>query len=238
MGLYRKKPEFTTIAPAEPLNLWLRAHCPVLREESEPPLFGVREAFYVNEAQMKEMLRIYKNVFTALRLGSLIQMCPLNYEQTEMLIYVLDESGSFTPTCSKTHCRLPKLSHLITLSPNDFFALFDFLVSGHLTGTGTSFTIDAAVPLPPTIMPFLVTNTKTWRTNPEYNDLKWITWDDIKFIAELEHSELSQLYAMQYLTARYNKDLLYFPLDSAVGLELDWEQINEDYVVPEAAEGQ
>ena len=37
---------------------------------------------------------------------------------------------------------------------------------------------------------------------------------------------------MQYLTVLQNDDILYFPIESMVNLELNWEQIDDDYCVP------
>ena len=46
------------------------------------------------------------------------------------------------------------------------------------------------------------------------------------------HAQENHLAAMQYLTVLQNDDILYFPIESMVNLELNWEQIDDDYCVP------
>lgn len=238
MPFYRKKAAFHTIEnSAEPLLLFLRQNCAVIKEDDgTTPLFDVREAFYADAEAMDKISTLYKNIYGMMRLGEFMEVAPLNYDWTEVMIFVLKDKGSFMPTISRTHIRLPKLSHLITLTPEDFFIVFRFLAVGMTGPYSNSLAIPADITLPPAITPFFVTNDKMWRTNPEFADRKWTWRGDIEFVSSLEPTELNQLYAMQYLTAKQNEDLLYFPVESAVQLELDWDQISEDYVTPPAEE--
>lgn len=238
MAFYKKRATFHTIEnTCEPLLLFLRQNCHVVKEEDgTAPLWGVREAFYADKEAMDKISTLYKNINGLMRIGHFIEVAPLNYNWSEVLIFVLEDKETFTPTISKSHVRLPKLSHLITLTPEDFFAVFRILASGKNTGPGTSLIISNETQFSAAIAPFFITNDKTYRTNPEYTDRKWTRRDDIAFIAALDPTRDNQLSAMQYLTARQNPDLMYFPVDSAVQLELEWDQVSEDYVIPQSEE--
>lgn len=238
MAFYKKRATFHTIEnTCEPLLLFLRQNCHMVKEEDgTAPLWGVREAFYADKATMDKISTLYKNIYGLMRVGHFIEVSPLNVNWSEVLIFVLEDKEAFTPTVSKSHIRLPKLSHLITLTPEDFFAVFRILASGTNVSTGTSLLISNETQFSAAIAPFFVTNDKTYRTNPEYTDRKWTTKSDIAFIAALDPTRDNQLSAMQYLTARQNPDLMYFPVDSAVQLELEWDQVSEDYVIPQSEE--
>ena len=240
MAFYKKRADFHTIEnTCEPLLLFLRQNCYMIKEEDgTASLWGVREAFYADKSAMDKITTLYKNINGLMRLGHFIEVAPLNYQWTEVMIFVLEDKETFLPTVSKSHVRLPKLSHLITLTPEDFFAVFKYIAAGQNVAFGNSFKVSSEIALSGAIAPFFVTNDKTWRTNPEYADRKWTTKEDIAFIADLEPTELNQLYAMQYLTARQNPDIMYFPVEAAVGLELDWDQVSDDYVVPESEDNQ
>lgn len=199
-------------------------------------MYGIREAFYADKQAMDKIESLYKNIYGMMRLGDFIETAPLNYDWSEIMIYVLEDKEAFLPTVSKTHVRLPKLSHLITLTAEDFFSLFKLIASGRVAPYGNSFVIPGEMEIAPAIAQFFVTNDKTWRTNPEFADKKWTERQDIEFIASLDPTRDNQLSAMQFLTARQNPDLLYFPLESSIALELDLEQIDENYCVPESAE--
>lgn len=234
MAFYRKKANFHTIEKtAEPLLLFLRNYCQVLKEEDgTTPLYDVREAFYADKEAMDKISSLYKNIFSMMRLGDFLEVAPLNNNWTEVMIYITKDKETFIPTVSPTHVRLPKLSHLITLTPDDFFSVFKLIAAGKKTAVGSSLILPGDMSMPPTISQFFITNDKTWRTNPEYSDRKWTLKTDIQFIAALEPTRDNQLCAMQYLTVRQNDDLFYFPLESAIALELDeCDQLNEDYVV-------
>ena len=238
MAFYRKKASFHTIErTAEPLLLFLRQNCHMIKEENgEAPLFNVREAFYADKEAMDKISSLYKNIYSMMRVGDFIEIAPVACDWSEVAIYVLTEKDAYLPTASTTHIRLPKLSHLITLTPDDFFSIFQILAAAQTISTGSTFKIQENMPIPPAVAPFFVTNDKTQRMNPEYADRKWTLKSDIKFLSTLEPTELNQLYAMQYLTARQNPDLLYFPVESAIQLELSWDQISDDYVIPSQEE--
>ena len=73
-----------------------------------------------------------------------------------------------------------------------------------------------------------------YRMNLDYADKKWTDKNDIAAVADLEPTRENQLIAMQYFTARQNDDILYFPADSAIDLEIgDWQQLTDDYVIPQ-----
>lgn len=218
----------------EPLFNYMRQNLKVVKPDDGVPLNGVKEAFLASLDQMQYINDRYPDTHYLIRLGGYMEVMPLNPQRTEFLIYIFDQKNAFEPTASKSHVRLPKLSHLITLTEDDFFAIFKFIAAGTTVSYGSTFSVPGNIDLPPTAAQFFTTNGKTYRPDPQYCDArKWFTKEDVAFIAALDPTRDNQLSAMQYLTARSNDDLLYFPLESAIALELDWQQINDDYVAPE-----
>lgn len=235
MAIYKRKSDFHTLGNVcEPFLMFLRKNCEVIKEDGTTPVWDIKEAFIVGPEEMKLIDERYSNLRQALQLSPFMEIAPLSEDWEYLMLYVNDDPSGFKPTVSPTHVRLPKLSHLITLTPDDFFAVFRIIATGKKVSIGNSFSLPGDIAMPPTVAQFFVTNDRTYRTNPDYADRKWTTKADIEFLATLEPTPYNQLCAMQYLTAKQNSgDLLYFPLDSAIQLELEWSQINEDYVIPE-----
>ena len=140
-------------------------------------------------------------------------------------------------TVTPSHIRLPKLSHLITLVPDDFFLLMKLLATAKNTQTGDSLSLNLgscgiqSLEFTP-LDPFFTKLRVNYRMNPEYCDRKWTPRDAIKFLSKLEPTTENQLAAMQYLTVLQNEDILYFPLESMVNLELEWDQVDDNYCIP------
>lgn len=192
------------------------------------------EVFYATYAEYRrwpdEMLRI----INALRVANFLLMTPLG---EGFYLFNTETANGPTPTITPTHIRLPKLSHLITLVPSDFFLLLRLLATAKNTQTGDSLSLNfGAAGIQnlafSAIDQFFIKLRVNYRMNPDYCDRKWTPRDAIKFLANLEPTRENQLSAMQYLTVLQNEDLLYFPLDAMIDLELDWEQVSDDYCTP------
>jgi len=142
-------------------------------------------------------------------------------------------------TVSKTHIRLPKLSHLITLIPEDFFTLLNLIAT--------------AAPAPPTynylslrtaqcgvhnlethnLSLFFTRAVTNYKINPEIANPKWLPLKSIKQMATLTPTLTHQLQVMQYFTALQNEDVYYFPLETALELELSpIEEMVDGYCIP------
>lgn len=238
MSFYRKRANYQTIEQqCEPILNYMRANCYVIKTDETPPDSGIREAFILNQEQMQDIDSKFKNLRYILRLGDFMEVAPLNNQWSELVCYVLEGKKTFTATASRTHVRLPKLSHLITLSPDDFFCLFKAIAASTNVSYGNTFSIPGDVPISPVVAQFFTTESgKSWRPSEEYADKKWTTKEDIAFIAALDPTRDNQFAAMQYLTVRQNSDILYFPLESAIALELEWDAVNDDYVIPDNQE--
>lgn len=152
-------------------------------------------------------------------------------------ITINEKAEGQKPTISPSHIRLPKLSYLITFTPEDFFMLFRLLATARNTPAKDSLALNppaagieslATTPLDP----FFLLMRTNYKMNPEYADKKWTSREAIKFVSQLEPTRDNQLSAMQYLTALQNPDILYFPIDTSVELQLDWEQVSDDYCLP------
>lgn len=157
-------------------------------------------------------------------------------------IFFTPQANGRTPTVSPSHVRLPKLSHLISLVPEDFFSLIRVVQTSKPTpGTGTALIVNLSAAKIESlqsgaIAPFFTILRTNYVINQEYADMKWTPKKALNLIVNLEPTNENQLYAMQYLTAIQNEDILYFPIDAALELELNWMQINDSYCVPEREE--
>ncbi len=154
------------------------------------------------------------------------------------LVYFPEDESVPKPTISKSHVRLPKLSFLVTLIPEDFFAILK-IVAEAKTMSPTTIAINPMVAgihdleRSPIGVFFSLVRTN-YRMNADYADRKWTAFSDIKAVADLNPTPENQLYAIQYLTALQNDDIQYFPTESMINLDigLDWPQMDNDYVVP------
>lgn len=236
MAYYRRRATYADFSPfIQRTRLTLRNRFPVVAEAD--PALG--EAFLVDfpnhEAPVEDTALI--NTIYNLQNAGYIRMCPFDKDGWPILLYITEKADGPQPTITRSHVRLPKLSYLITLTAEDFFLLFRLIANTKVGPSGDSFIINfpaAGVDnlSQSTLMPFFMPLITNYRMNPDYCDKKWTSYDVVKFIAALEPTQHNQLYAMQYLTAMQNPDLLYFPVETSVELELDWEQTTDDYCVP------
>lgn len=235
MPFYRKQLTYDEIAPyAQKLLLWLRQTCPVIREYDED--YEI-EAFFLSAEQAGTLTKNYGNVFAVLQQRNWADFIPYTTDRQVGILLFYPEVNGPKQSVSPTHIRLPKLSHLITLTPNDFFAFFRILNTAKNTQTGNSLMLNPAAAgvenlLTSTLYPFFTKLRVNYRINEEYMGTKWTHRADIKIIAGLEPTRDNQLCAMQYLTARVNKDLMYFPVETVIALELECQQLTDDYCVP------
>lgn len=235
MPYYRHHLTYDEVAPhIQKLRLWLRQNCPVAKEyEGE---FS-EEAFYFDEKHYQTFLDEFRRELFICQNAGYSEFIPLNSERSIGVVLMKTTADGPMPTVSPTHIRLPKLSHLICLTPEDFFGLLRVLNTAKNTQTGNSLMLNPAaagydsIETSP-LYPFFTKMRVNYRMNPDYADKKWTTRDDIKFLAAQEPSRDMHLSAMQYLTAVQNADLLYFPMESVVQLELDWQQATDEYCVP------
>lgn len=237
MPYYRRHLTYDEISPViQKFRLWLRNNCPVVTEYQE----NGTEAFYLDENAAKVSLEDFKWQLYALQNGGYAQFIPYTTDRHIGLILINKTAEGPVQTVSPTHIRLPKLSHLICLTPADFFALFRVLNTAKNTQTGNSLMLNTAkagigsIEQSP-LYPFFTKMRVNYRMNVDYADRKWTDRDHIKFLAELEPSRDNQLSAMQLLTSTQNNDILYFPVETVVQLELDWDQITDDYCIPPSA---
>lgn len=165
------------------------------------------------------------------RAAGFVQLIP---QGKGVLVIFSKKESTHRPTLSKDYICLPKLSHLITLSQTDFFILFKILANSRAAGStadSISLNLSAAdvAELPPTLTPFFTALGINYRMNTEYADSKWTEKALLKQVAELYPSRDNQLSAMQFLTAKQNDDLLYFPIETAIELGLEYDQLNDEY---------
>lgn len=235
MPFYRKQLTYEEIAPyAQKMLLWLRQNCPVVREYDEDYEL---EAFLLDAETARTTWVQHRNVFSVLQQRNWADFIPFTTDRSVGMLLFYPEVNGPKQSVSPTHIKLPKLSHLITLTPDDFFALFRILDTAKNTQTGNSLMLNPAAAgvqnlLTSPLYPFFTKLRVNYRMCEEYMGNKWTRRSDIKFIAGLEPTRDNQFSAMQYLTARQNKDLMYFPVDTVVQLELDCQQLTDDYCVP------
>lgn len=236
MAYYRRHLTYDEVAPhIQKLRLWLRQNCPVVKEYEE---FG-EESFFLDEHTIPQSLELFKRELYVTQNGGYSRFVPWVADGHLGVVILTTKADGPIPTVTPTHIKLPKLSHLICLTPEDFFGLLRILATAKNTQTGNSLMLNPAAagydsletsPL----YPYFTKMRVNYRMNPDYTDKKWTTRSDIKYLSDLEPTRDNHLAAMQYLTTAQNKDLLYFPVESVVQLELDWQQITDDYCLPQS----
>lgn len=196
------------------------------------------ESFLFDGDNTFAVKRAFMDQYDILRFGRYLTTAPVGPES--YIITFCPQKGLYMPTVTKGYIRLPKLSHMITLTPEDFFLLLRLIDHSKPSGDGTAISIDQAkegimCALDETIIGAFFEKLKVnYRMNLDYADKKWTDKNDIAAVADLEPTRENQLIAMQYFTARQNDDILYFPADSAIDLEIgDWQQLTDDYVIPQ-----
>lgn len=234
MPFYRRRITYADAAPAiQKVRKILRDKFPVVAEADHE--FG--ETFLItpdnfNAVDNYEFVGLVLNLE---RLGYL-QRSPWADDGTFCMTFTEKADGP-KPTISPSHVRLPKLSYLITFTPEDFFTLFRLLATARNTPSKDSLALNPAAagieslsnsPLDP----FFLLMRTNYRMNPDYADKKWTSRKAIEFVSTLEPTRDNQLSAMQYLTALQNPDILYFPIITSIELQLDWEQVSDDYCLP------
>lgn len=238
MPYYRRKVSYDEVAPyLQKFRIWLRTNCPVVKEYKE---FG-DEAFFFDEPTLRTALDQFKQQLYVLQAAGFASFSPWLAGRNVGLIQINEKADGVMPTVSPSHIRLPKLSHLITLTPDDYFLMLRLIDTAKNTQTGNALTlnpiscgcqsIDQSA-----LYPYFSKLRTNYRINVDYCDKKWTRREDIAFLANLQPTRDNQLSAMQFITAHQNNDLLYFPVETVVNLELDWQQVTDEYCMPQYCE--
>jgi len=144
---------------------------------------------------------------------------------TESALFVHKQGHSNgTMTLSKSHVRLPQLSHLITLTPKHFIQFFEMLAGQRDL---LYFELEEA-DIPAQFQFWFSKYYKGQRINSKIADKKWVPRYVIDTIAALEPTKEMQLAAMQYITVMRDETLVAIPSDTVIDLELDWKQIKDE----------
>lgn len=234
MPYYRRHLTYDEVAPyLQKFRLWLRANCPVVKEWEE---FG-GEAFFLDERTAIVPPKEFNQQLAVMQGANFAQFIPWETDASVGIIYINEKADGQMQTISPSHVRLPKLSHLICLTPEDFFGLLRILDTAKNTQQGNSLALNPAAAGYSSIdssslYPYFTKMRVNYRMNTDYCDRKWTRREDIHFLAPLQPTRDNQLSAMQYITAQQNNDLLYFPVESVVNLELDWPQATDEYCIP------
>jgi hypothetical protein len=237
MAYYKKKLTYDEISPqAQKFRTWLRANTICAKSYSEATEGDITEVFLVQDTTIDTMRETHWKILNFMQASGFLQVVPFSGDS--IALYFKETADGPAPTVSPTHIRLPKLSHLISLCPDDFFALLRLIHHSKKNALGDALSLnppDAGISnwTESILNPFFTKLRTNYRMNPDYCDKKWTDRQHIARVASLFPSRETHLSAMQFLTAMQNTDLLYFPLDAANDLEIDEpEQINNDYCVP------
>lgn len=226
MSFHKKLVTFSDIsAVAAPALDYLRATYPAFTADLP------EEAFLMSPSNYDAFFRRFNLAVSSLTSSGMLTVYP--YTTSQVLLIFNPNRGDYSPTVTKEFCRLPKLSHLVTLTPEDFFLLLDAVAAAKpAPPSHNSLALNPTILNPsshPTLSKFFSLLKTNYRFNPTYSDKKWTSYADIQFLSALSPTFENQFLAIQYLTAVQNDDLIHFPLSSAVDLELDWPQIAPDY---------
>jgi len=179
-------------------------------------------------AEIFQLLGHKRAGFALIHTTGRLQTIPIDDQTTLLLV-------SSTPylekaTIAANYYRLPKLSHLIQLIPEDFFLFFHTLSAAKLTQQKTGLILENPdVPYP--LNHFLIKQKTSYVLNSNLADKKWTPVPAIRQIAALDPSAANQLTAMQLITAIQNQDTWLFPTQAAVNLEIeaDEDELNPEY---------
>lgn len=233
MPYYRKYLSYKEIAPyVQRLRVWLRTNCPVVKEYEE---YG-EEAFFFDETTIKTAFNDFRHYLYVLQNANFAHYVPYVADNHVGCLIINERADGEMPTVSRSHIRLPKIEHLMTLTPNDFFNMMK-LISNTPISAGLTIIVNPAIINMTSIeesalFPFFQKVKTNYRMNADYADKKWTKIEDIKFIAGLEPTRDNQFSALQYLSSQRRTDLLYFPVETVIQLELDWQQVTDEYCVP------
>lgn len=236
MGFYRRVVSYEDVQPhIKEFSEFLRKYGKLL---NNPKQDGY-ESFLFADEHGWNIFKEFKYQYELLRQTGYIQAAPIAPKQ--YILIMQPNKGMYEPTVSPTYVRLPKLSYLITLTYEDFFLLMQLIANSKVTQTTKdSFSLPLSdFGIAQTFEDLVIGNFFTklkvnYRMNLDYTDKKWTSFETIKRIADLEPTFENHLVGMQYLTARQNDDLFYFPTETAIELEItDWPQVTDDYVIPE-----
>lgn len=205
---------------------YLRANAETLRTTDEEPLADINEAFLVTNHHIQAITNRFPAAWNAMRLGSYLDLLPL--DETCGIVMVHDKDIE-RPTSTRTHMRLPRIEHLLNLTPEDFFLFMQVLANCRFTSYGTTFFLELQNIEDRPFMQYFIDNGKTFRISSLYASDKWIPFSDIQFIAGLQPTLEGQFAALQYLAARQCEDVLQIPAETVINLELEWPPMTDDY---------
>lgn len=156
-----------------------------------------------------------------------------------LFIIIDPRANGRTPTVSLTHLRLPKTDHLLTLTPEDFFAFIRLLTTAKITSSCSlalnlaAAGIDSFSSHP--IYPYFLLLKSNYVLNPDYIEGNWTRKVELERLEKLSPTRENQLIALQYIVGISNKKILYFPTETMLDLELDWPELTDIYCVPQPA---
>lgn len=185
-----------------------------------------------------------------LRASKLISYSLIDYPtNAHYAIFVREKDGNRLkmPTVLKDKVRMPRIELLLTLTPDDFF---DFIRVLHYSKVidetkivlnfpvlglrEEDYDTDIENPKVDLLRKFFKKMRINYTINPDIAMLQWMYKVSLADIADLEPTRDNQLSALQYIAALTSPQVDTIPTDSAVELELDWEQtVDERYVIAE-----
>jgi len=178
--------------------------------------------FYVEDPQATLGNNPIRQYYAPIMIANYSQLIPCY----NAAVLILRKNAENTETVSPSHIRLPKLSHLITLTPEDFFLLLVIIDTAKLTAAGNSFSLNLpSIGVPSlddtNLARFFTPLVTNYRISRNVADRKWTPIKAVSQMAQLPPYAENQLYAMQYFTILQNKDVFWMPEETAINLELD-----------------
>lgn len=168
---------------------------------------------------------------------------------TQVAIFIRDKNAKRVKpsTVMKNKMRLPKIEYLLNLTPDDFFTFIKLLYCSKTTPTHTKLILDFAAigygddeesledeHIRSLVENFLIKSKVNYSIRADRAMAQWISREELSVIVEMEPTRDNQLSALQFIIAYTVKDINTIPTDTAIELELDWEQtVDERYVIAE-----
>lgn len=233
---YTSKPfkKAAIAAHTHDLKTFLTNRCHTVELKDEEGQEGL--VFFIEGDAIQDLMTKYGNIYRGLNAAGMIQFAPV--AQNAGFIYFTEDPYTEAATVTSGYVRLPRMEYLLNLSIEDFYAFFQILANAKNTSGGTMLALDLAAGdldslFTSNLGQFFNKKVTNYRMNPELVSRKWTPRSAIKFVAELPKGRESQLSALQYLSCFSEKGISYFPLETAIELELEFRQLGRsDYCAP------
>ena len=228
MPFYRHQLTFAQLEPLiETFLEFLRNEATIVKDSTEE---DDCEVFFIDLTISELFKTKYRAQAYTLVAAGYMQQVPFDNEH--LLIYYDPHKQGIQQTVSPRHLRIPKLTYLMPLTPEDFFNYFYILHTSKNASFNTLSLNLSALDPKSVIYAFFTKLKVNYRLNIKIASPHWTPRELIAILANIPPTRDNQLAALQYLAVAENEDVAYFPTESMLALDLEWKEARTpEYVV-------